>query len=193
MKKLMIAAAVICIAVVSQAATVNWQSAAMYAPINADGTMGSGAGAAKAVGAKEYLITLTSDQYDGYAGMSYAEASAALWETYGGDKLKSKTPNATAAAMGTMTAKQTVDNSSGLHYGAVIITYTDTDGNDWYVANIGKANVTGSADVNVQNLGTKFGGTAGTAITAWTAVPEPTSGLLLLLGVAGLALKRKRA
>ena len=27
----------------------------------------------------------------------------------------------------------------------------------------------------------------------WTAVPEPTSGLLLLLGVAGLALKRKRA
>lgn len=27
----------------------------------------------------------------------------------------------------------------------------------------------------------------------WYAVPEPTSGLLLLLGVAGLALKRKRA
>lgn len=27
----------------------------------------------------------------------------------------------------------------------------------------------------------------------WTAAPEPTSGLLLLLGVAGLALKRKRA
>jgi len=35
------------------------------------------------------------------------------------------------------------------------------------------------------------GGTAG----AWTAasVPEPTSGLLLLIGVAGLALKRKNA
>ena len=28
---------------------------------------------------------------------------------------------------------------------------------------------------------------------AWAAVPEPTSGLLLLLGMAGLALKRKRA
>ena len=27
----------------------------------------------------------------------------------------------------------------------------------------------------------------------WAAVPEPTSGLLLLLGIAGLALKRKRA
>ena len=32
-----------------------------------------------------------------------------------------------------------------------------------------------------------------TAANGWAAVPEPTSGLLLLLGVAGLALKRKRA
>ena len=28
---------------------------------------------------------------------------------------------------------------------------------------------------------------------SWTAVPEPTSGLLLLLGMAGLALRRKQA
>ena len=27
----------------------------------------------------------------------------------------------------------------------------------------------------------------------WSSVPEPTSGLLLLLGVAGLALRRRRA
>ena len=35
--------------------------------------------------------------------------------------------------------------------------------------------------------------TATQAAGAWTAVPEPTSGLLMLLGMAGLALKRKRA
>lgn len=31
------------------------------------------------------------------------------------------------------------------------------------------------------------------AVSTFSAVPEPTSGLLLLLGVAGLALKRKRS
>ena len=31
------------------------------------------------------------------------------------------------------------------------------------------------------------------AAQGWAAAPEPTSGLLLLIGVAGLALKRKRA
>ena len=31
------------------------------------------------------------------------------------------------------------------------------------------------------------------AAAGWTAAPEPTSGLLLLIGVAGLALRRRRA
>ena len=32
-----------------------------------------------------------------------------------------------------------------------------------------------------------------TTSSSWTAIPEPTSGLLMLLGVAGLALRRRRA
>lgn len=34
--------------------------------------------------------------------------------------------------------------------------------------------------------------TATQAASSWVAVPEPTSGLLMLLGLSGLALKRKR-
>lgn len=37
-----------------------------------------------------------------------------------------------------------------------------------------------------------MGHATATNVSSFTAVPEPTSGLLLLLGVAGLALRRKK-
>ena len=54
---------------------------------------------------------------------------------------------------------------------------------------------------NVFTSGTKNGKAMATSTPvlgfastgSWAAVPEPTSGLLMLLGMAGLALKRKRA
>ena len=48
------------------------------------------------------------------------------------------------------------------------------------------------SDAGLVSFGFGNQSTAG-ANTGWQAVPEPTSGLLLLLGVAGLALRRKRA
>ena len=54
-----------------------------------------------------------------------------------------------------------------------------------------------SAVADSINTSLDFGGTLPSieqaAAAGWTAAPEPTSGLLLLLGGAGLALKRKRA
>lgn len=56
-------------------------------------------------------------------------------------------------------------------------------------ATISKAAVTvGTATVGFGNLST-YTSAAGN----WQSVPEPTSGLLMLIGLAGLALKRKRA
>ena len=57
--------------------------------------------------------------------------------------------------------------------------------------------LTSDLDTTIDNLALTIGGDVGggSTATAWStaAVPEPTSGLLLLLGMAGLALKRKRA
>lgn len=52
----------------------------------------------------------------------------------------------------------------------------------------GKAIATGATSVAFGNMATATQNAGN-----WAAVPEPTSGLLLLLGMAGLALKRKRA
>ena len=52
----------------------------------------------------------------------------------------------------------------------------------------------GRVDTGEAVFGSHTSMTAAAASAAtWTAVPEPTSGLLLVLGVAGLALRRKRA
>ena len=45
-----------------------------------------------------------------------------------------------------------------------------------------------------QNANFAFGDVTATQTAAnWTAIPEPTSGLLMLVGLAGLALRRRRA
>ncbi len=65
-----------------------------------------------------------------------------------------------------------------------------SDGESYYAKSL-TANVT-FKDVymlDVDNYGNEFSGAA----SSFAVAPEPTSGLLLLLGVAGLALKRKRA
>ena len=77
----------------------------------------------------------------------------------------------------------------------LVINYTDADGKDWvatYEGISGYKPVAGAIGEDAKNyevFSTDYAFKAGD----WKAVPEPTSGLLLLLGVAGLALKRKRA
>ena len=63
--------------------------------------------------------------------------------------------------------------------------------------NIGSVYVEGAVDPDSGAMAQfTLGNSTGGVATSWqstAAVPEPTSGLLLLIGMAGLALKRKRA
>ena len=50
-----------------------------------------------------------------------------------------------------------------------------------------------ASDTGTPNIAFGNQQSATQAAGAWAAVPEPTSGLLMLLGMAGLALRRRRA
>ena len=198
MKKLMIAAAIVCAAACSQAAKVDWSLSAKNSIKHQNGADG--------VSMTCYLIntkaadyaTLTADLASGKATAANINAkdkdgnyiySAYLGEATTGDS---------GAKIGKITgaiAEQNTIVAGGDVYGRFVAFDSNADGNWYYLS--GEAYGTGYDGSEDYPTGTPLGWAATDYSTSnWhtvSAVPEPTSGLLLLLGVAGLALKRKRA
>ncbi len=193
MKKIMLAVAIICSAICVQAATVTWKSAgALY------NEAGSKVGRYNAT---LYAYVLSADNY------AKLTDSAAIWATYGADVLAGGTTAAAKANSGMASAVSVNTESTGANapqYVALIVTYGTGDDMVYYAE---KATVT-TGDDGKQTYGTFGAGaidTAANAAKGWTSttasggggesenIPEPTSGLLLLVGMGALALRRKRA
>lgn len=191
MKKMMIAVAAAAFAFAASAASVNWQSGTIYTAADKDGTTGTGTGYRANTGTRlvtAYLYSLTAEEYTTALSLSTAE----LYAQY-----KALTPAATqtSTALGVANISQTglPDGSAETPqtvYGLVL--YVDEasaaayDGVDAFVKSY----------VGTTTWQNTTGGTLSMLATGqadWTAVPEPTSGLLMLLGMAGLALRRRRA
>ena len=179
MKKLMILAAIVCVAAMSQAAQVTWGNSG-----SASGLYGiDGTTKLTSALANTYAFSIALVDSDGNAVKTLSGASAINSMTSG--QLQGATwtytfdTDATTGDTFTILATMTVD---GKNYEMVI-------DNSWAIAatdNTGKDTFTWAAGT--------YGGLAESAtVGKWSVVPEPTSGLLLLLGMAGLALKRKRA
>ena len=196
MKKLVIAAFAIATAVVANAANVVWGSGAMYTAANANGgwssTLVNNATPQALLTMNVYLVDATT-----YATVS-AKDQKGIYEWAGEQAAatytaQNKNPS-TSAIIGAATV--TVANTlaaSTTYYSIVTAEYTDATYGDMYMAAAKTVTTTAAGAGTVANI---FGG-ASTAtvggVRNWQAVPEPTSGLLMLLGFAGLALRRRRA
>ena len=199
MKKLIVTAVLACASAFVQAGSVNWGSGALLTP-NADGSLSS-----TRINTSN-TSALTMYVWESFTQADVAYTAGALYDWYkggatgddpfGGSLTAIKTDATIGASATTVSAGGLISDTDGVKtaYGAVLFVMEDKAGQTWYLENYGSAATkAGATKASALNLGTKIGGTG--AATSWTAanVPEPTSGLLMLLGMAGLALRRRRA
>jgi len=188
MKKLMIMLAAVAMAAGVQAASMNWSSSANL--LNPDGSAADGSGYITM-----YMFSIDSATYTDLTKGGEAGVAAAVWGAYG-SKLATATGSYVDDGMGQIMVADPGSFGVGqTAYAAVIFAYDAGEGVTHYIANAAQYTYAADIDATVGELDTFIGGDAGSMSTAtgWTAVPEPTSGLLMLVGLAGLALRRRRS
>lgn len=188
MKKLMIAFAAVAVATFAQAATVDWALSSK----NTIRTYSGGEGASITIyllntGATDYAKTIA-----GIADGSVTSANIASQAGY----LTSGTTGASGAKLGKASGSATVA-SPGVDYSIIFVYFETVDAKNYYYLSGTQTGTSYDGSVEYPSGSTATWTSSGYSQSNWHAVsssvPEPTSGLLMLLGMAGLALRRRRA
>ena len=186
MKKIMIIAAVAFAAVVSNAATISWTLTNVY-----DLSGANKAGETY----NAYLMTTAANALDSWSSMDTTAFASALDKGY-----KMTWSEAGKYSNSVFTDINDINAASGLNlqggnaysFYAIVV---DPAGENYYISPVKDVTISSGTDNSAIAFGSQKNYTiaGGSSYAGYTAVPEPTSGLLMLVGLAGLALRRKRA
>ena len=186
MKKLVVALVVASIGVMANAAAFSWNAPS--------GRLFDGQGSASA---NRYAGT-------GYLFNQATVSQAAIIAAFTSDSIAATLSTALSEntfSSGRATTAQSFTGPDASFTAYFVVLGKDASGNDAiYISDTVAATYTavgeGEVTFGQQNAYSSVGfndASKGYSGAGWYAVPEPTSGLLMLLGMAGLALRRKRA
>lgn len=194
MKKIMIALSVVVMTGAASAATFQWRigTGTVYDGYNSEK---EGYAAANIGSATAYLFN--SRDYS-QATLLAALADDKAWSTITAKAVGNTTLNSgkNTGYVDTKTASSvgTTYITDGMTYVDVYMAILNADGDYVYLHSL-DGQVVQAADVTKISFSSASTPSKSivTSGNGWYAVPEPTSGLLMLLGMAGLALRRRRA
>ena len=176
----MIAAAIVCAAAMSQAASITWGAGSVNF-VDEKGNVQTDATAPAGTFVLVYLGNGTAD----WANAEVVNEGTVAYKS----------------AMGSLTAKASGDfawvfegTGTPVNNDIFGVMFKDSEGNLKQLATVDGTPI--ATEFKITGMGDNlYSGNFTFATTDYTvaSVPEPTSGLLLLLGVAGMALRRRRA
>lgn len=178
MKKIAIACAATIVAIASNAASFNWSTTgSIYTPTSSTTAMS---------GFTAYLFNAAT-----------VDQSALVANLRNGDAITSQSFAASTVQTGAKVASTVVNADVS---GSVTFYFAIVQDDYVYISNAKSVAAQATATTALafasqsSNSAKVFDSTTAYSSAGWyQTVPEPTSGLLMLLGMAGLALKRKRA